>query len=235
MSKSESELKNQFINQVKIWASNYAKEKGLEQFTLLLTDLHEDEAIGFLKAIKSGILVVNDIGGCELPNIHRADRKPTEPSSIFGKKKENVVFITWREYVTQVGAVATLVTDYGWPVELVALDPRDWTFDVAGLQAASKDSFMVIAGEAKKTKKELLLLLKQMNEASYSKLSVLASKSVTKDGHKKYMGLLQERPLYFWAMAPGINKYFKLSYEKDLVIMNEIETLPNYSTIKTLL
>lgn len=232
---SNYDLKKQFIELAEIWASNYAKKQGIKEYSFFLRDLHYDEIEGFLNAIKQKILIVDEIGGCKLPKIHHADRKPTEPSSIFGKKQGNIIFITWREYLTQVGAVATLVSTYKWPIELVALDPRDWTFDVAGLKAITKNSFMIIAGESKKTKKELLTLLAQMSEASESKLSASMLKSSKVDGHKKYRGLLKERPLYFWAMAPGINRYYELAYESDNVLLKEIDDLPDYPTILKLL
>ena len=130
----------------------------------LPTDFHPDEANGFLRALDAGIGRVTDSGRCALPSIHRASAKPTEPS-LFSRRPDGSVYLAWREYITQVGAVASLVLDYGWPAGLVALDPRTLEFDVAGFASSAGDAFMAVAGETKKTQRELVKLLTQMDAA----------------------------------------------------------------------
>lgn len=236
MINTEEKIKIQFIENINRWANKYAKTKNIEDYTLKLPsyeDIHIDEAEGFIRAIDASIVIVNEIGGCKLPNLHRADTKPTEVSSLFSNKKNHEIYLAWREYITQIGAVTSLCIDYKWPIELVALDPRDWTFDVAGFETTQKNSYMIIAGETKKTEKELIKLLSEMTEAMKNKLSLLELADTKKDGYKKYRGLLKEKPLYFWASAPGINKYYKLSYlSQEFVKMIEVKDMPDYFSIK---
>jgi hypothetical protein len=219
-----------FVGVLMNWAERFAAQSGLPSFSIALpNDFHEDEANGFLRALDAQILKVNDIGRFSLPSIHRSGTKPTEPC-LFGVKKENVVYLAWREYVTQVGALASLVLEYGWPTKYVALDPRNWEFDVAGFASESANAFMIVAGETKKTEKELSKLLSQLLAASKSSLTL--EQLGSSDGHKKFRGLLKERSPYFWAVAPGARKAFTVKYEGNSAIVEETADLPAYSEIR---
>jgi len=174
------------------WAERFAVQSGSPSLSIALpSDFHDDEAAGFLRALDAGILKVSDLGRCLLPSIHRSGTKPTEPC-LFGIRKETYVCLQWREYITQVGSLASLVLDYGWPTKLVALDPRNWVFDVAGFASEAATAFMLVAGETKKTEKELSKLLGQLLAASESSLTL--EQRGSSDGDKKYRGLLKERP-----------------------------------------
>jgi hypothetical protein len=209
------------------WAGRYRElAPTVDGAVSLPTDFHPDEAIGFLRALDAGIVYVSDSGRCALPSVHRTTAKPTEPC-LFSRRPDGSVYLAWREYITQVGAVASLVLDYGWPVGLVALDPRTLEFDVAGFASSGRDALMVVAGETKKTQRELSKLLTQMDAAGRS-AGVPAQGSST-DGHKKYRGLLKERPQYFWAVAPGARRAFRVKYAGDSAALEEIADLPSYS------
>jgi len=194
----------------------------------LPTDLHADEANGFLRALDAGIVRVTDSGRCALPSIHRASAKPTEPC-LFSRRPDGSVYLAWREFITQVGAVASLVLEYGWPTGLVALDPRTLEFDVAGFASPASDAFMAVAGETKKTQRELSRLLAQMDLAIRSP-DVLTQRP-SSDGSKKYRGLVKERPLYFWAVAPGVRRAFRVKHDGPLAALEEIADLPSYARV----
>ena len=211
------------------WAERFATKSGSPSLTIALpSDFHDDEAAGFLRALDAGILKVSDLGRCSLPSIHRSGRKPTEPC-LFGIRQETHVYLAWREYITQVGALASLVLDYGWPTKLVALDPRNWEFDVAGFASEAATAFMLVAGETKKTEKELSKLLGELLAASESSLTI--ERLGSSEGHKKYRGLLKERSPFFWAVAPGVRWAFAVTHEANAAIVREIADLPSYSTI----
>jgi hypothetical protein len=124
-----------------------------------------------------------------------------------------------------------LVLDYGWPAGLVALDPRTLEFDIAGFASSAGDALMVVAGETKKTQRELAKLLAQMDAVSRS--AVATANKVASDGEKKYRGLLKECPRYFWAVAPGMRRSFRVNYEGNSASLEEIPDLPSYSTISS--
>jgi hypothetical protein len=57
-----------------------------------------------------------------------------------------------REYLSRVVAMADLILLYGWPKELLALDPEArgaWTFDLAAFKDRSGTPPWVIAAETK--------------------------------------------------------------------------------------
>ena len=209
------------------WARRYSEIANTPSGSVALpTDFHPDEATGFLRAVDAGIVSVTDSGRCTLPSIHRASAKPTEPC-LFSQRRDGSVYLAWREYITQVGAVASLILDYGWPVGLVALDPRTLEFDVAGFASSAGGALMIVAGETKKTQAELSRLLAQMDAATRSE--VTPGRRALTDGQKKYRGLVKERPRYFWAVAPGVRKAFRVSYEGQAASLEEIADLPTYS------
>jgi hypothetical protein len=210
-------------------AERFAAEHKSTPLTVRLpSDIHPDEAVGFMRALDSGIVELSDSGRCSLPSIHRSSRKPTEPC-LFGVRSGTAVYLAWREYITQVGALATLVLDYGWPARLVALDPRNWEFDVAGFDSELPTAYMHVAGETKKTQKELSRLVDQMLAASRARLTL--GELGSSDGHKKYGGLLKERSSYFWAVAPGVRRAFGIVYESNAAHLEEIAGLPCHSAL----
>ncbi|GEM_PF-4550283 len=218
---------NTFLDKLQQWATEFAKSRGLTPPTSVLRgDLHTDEAYHFLRALDNEIVEVNNIGECSLPKLHRTIRKPTEPC-LFPRKR-NQIYLFWREYITQVGAVARLVLDYGWKENLVALDPNDWEFNLACYSGPDSSAKMIIAGETKKTETELRTMLNSLLNASNSTLTLVQLNST--DGHKKYKGLLKEQPLYFWAVAPGVSRSFSVKYNKGCAL-REISDLPSYQDL----
>jgi hypothetical protein len=227
MADTSTEAVSRFSDLLARWAEEFASKSSLSALDLdLPRDFSADEAFGFLRALDTGIVKVAS-GRCSLPAIHRASRKPTEPC-LFGVRKGSV-YLAWREYVTQVGAVASLVIDYGWPAALVALDPRNWEFDVAGFASEAGDAAMIVACETKKTRKELDKLLSQLSAASQAALPRAELGSL--DGHKKYRGLLIERCPFFWAVAPGVRRAFSVAYSGEAAVLSEIEDLPSYPVL----
>lgn len=219
------------------WAKLYAESHGLSASDISLpTDFHPDEADWFLKAIAIGIIQVSPEGRCSLPGIHRSTRNPTEPCLFSHNHPFRKVCLVWREYITQVGALAILVLDYGWPLSLVALDPRDTTFDVAAFDSPSKSARMVVAGEVKKNVAELKRLLKQMSEAARTQLGVGPFVSPARgkkgpDGLTKFRGVLREKPGYFWAVAPGLRLAYRVICKTDGALLEEVSDLPTYAEL----
>jgi hypothetical protein len=222
-----------FHHIVRDLAKRYAADKGLQTSPIdLPAKFLADEALHFLRAFDAGIVKIGPIGECSLPGVHRATRNPTQPCLIGYLKTKGTIYFPWREYITQVGALARLVLDYGWPLELVALDPRaGQTFDVAAFSSVKKEAHMIVAVETKKTPKELASLLGQMMTASNGRIPATLSKA--RDGEKKYRGLLVEEPPYFWAVAPSRSVAYSVTYEREHAKLTEISNLPSYNALPT--
>lgn len=109
------------------------------------------EEARFLRAVE----YVDASGRFRLPGVNRSTGNPTEPG-VFSKPetamRTRVVKMEWREYLTQVVAMADLILLYGWPKELFAFDPEArgaWTFDLAAFKDRSGRPPWVIAAETK--------------------------------------------------------------------------------------
>jgi hypothetical protein len=236
MSSVEVERFSELLTQ---WAHGFVSQSPTTGLTISLPDnFHPDEANGFLRALDNGILRVSDSGRCSLPSIHRV-KKPTQPHLFSGKN--SMVRLVWREYITQIGMLATLVLDYGWPQELVALDPeKDTTFDVACYSSGASTVPMLIAGEAKSALKELAKTRDELLDASRMRLTLeqLPAKFDKRlsgklpDGQKKYMGLLNKKPKFLWLVAPGTSWSFRVFYEAGSAVVEEISDLPTYFRIQ---
>lgn len=216
-----------FLELLKFWGENSARAVSFK-IPQIPNDFHKDEAEWFLRAMDAGIVVVSDTGYCSFPGIHRHGTKPTEAflfSSNTGK-------FSWREYITQVGSLARLEFEYGWPRLQLGLDPKDWKFDCAGF-AAPESERMLLAVETKKSAKELRKTLKELELVStMSSENKLYSPARKTDGLKKYQGLQKEKPLYLLMIAPGLKVALKLVYpHDDVVLLERIEVLPPYNII----
>lgn len=213
----------EFTQLIEHWAARFANDGGVARVDLP-HDWHPDEADGFLRALEASIVVVDDASTrCQLPRVHRAAGNPTQPRLL--KVTNGRLYWPWREYVIQVGALTSLVLDYGWPVELVGLDPRSGSaLDVAGYSSVARDAKMIVAGETKKTARELERLLVEINRASADGLHAVDLGDL--DGHKKYRAMLVERAPYFWAVAPGVRRAFEVTYRDGAAILREVPDLP---------
>lgn len=131
----------------------------------------------------------------------------------------------WMEPVITIASVARLSLDYGWPVEFLGMQSAKGEFDlIAFLPSDHKNEF--IAGEVKKTSKELkqlidhLFILGSVGETDEGKISPLH-----KNAHRKLMGLLRCRAPLFWAIGPeDVGKLFEVDYTiAPRVSFNEVD------------
>lgn len=173
---------------------------------MLPEGLTDEEVSGFLRACKKGICKFDNEGRCLLPSIRRVPVKPTEPRLIGFRGHRP--YLAWREYVVQVGFLAELLLDYGYEPSLVALDPeRDWAFDLA---VYARSGSMVIAVEVKKSRREI-----------EAEMKAIASRT-----SNKYRGLIRHRARYFWAVAPGYRRAFRIDSSGGEIVMAEIGDIP---------
>jgi hypothetical protein len=201
-----------------------------------------EEAV-FLRAVVAGIIDIDEVGRCHLPGLNRATGNPTEPgkrpgsSGRFSKpttaRRTHVVKLEWREYLTQVIALAELILDYGWPREVVAFDPEArgaWTFDLAVFQEPDAAPPWVVAVETKSpvSAKELDVLSGQLR--SWSDSGTAPDMEEDSKTAKAFRGLMRTRARYLWLRAPGRrNQAFALTYPDDgHISVREIEDIPRY-------
>lgn len=147
--------------------------------------------------------------------------------------RTRVVKLEWREYLTQVVALAELISRYGWPKELVAVDPEAkgaWTFDLAAFRDPSGTPPWVIAAETKSpvSGRELDDLAARLR--SWSDTGTSPDPGDGSKAAKAFHGLLRTRPQWLWLVAPGRQRQaYRLTYhERGRLRMEEAEDLPRF-------
>jgi hypothetical protein len=193
------------------------------------------EEARFLWAVDEGIVYIDASGKFRLPGVNRSTGNPTEPG-VFSKPETAmrtlVVKLEWREYLTQVVALAELVLLHGWPMELVAFDPEArgaWTFDLAALRDRSGAPPWVVAAETKspvsaRELDDLAVTLGAWSDSGTSPDPGDASKAA-----KAFRGLLRTRPRWLWLVAPGRRQVYRLAYhDGERLRMEEVDDLPRF-------
>jgi hypothetical protein len=87
----------------------------------------------------------------------------------------------------------------------------------------------VIAGEAKSTERGLDMLLGEMRHCAVSRCS--AETPDRSRGHKKYVGLLDLKPLVFWAVAPGVRLAYRVDFRVGVVHLDPVDEIPGPDAI----
>lgn len=117
----------------------------------------------------------------------------------------------WAEPIITLGAVARLVEEFQWPVDLVGTQSRyPWPFDLICYSVNSDEYW--IACEVKKSACEIDKLIQLMN--GYSQVDPNAeepTRSVEKNAFRKVAGIRESWPEFFWALGPdGVSQVFKI-------------------------
>lgn len=170
------------------------------------------DASGFLRALDSGIVVPGNRGGYRLPH-----GKTDEV--IFWEGFRDAVprgITLWMEPVISISSVARLHFDLGWPVACLALQSAKWEFDLtASLPGNLEGEY--IAGEVKKTEKELDALIEHLLELAPQ--PEVDQKSLTApklNAYRKLKGLVRRRAPFLWAVGPGgVSHAFAVAHSHD--------------------
>ena len=169
----------------------------------------EFDAKHFLSAIDAGLVL--DIGGGR----YRAPRSEANEQLFWeGARATTPRPLTlWLEPVITIGAVARLQFNYGWPAEDLGMQSKGYAFD---LMAYDGDQ-VVIAGEVKKSKREIDQLLAHFEEFSRSSPDPkLSTKDKRFNSAQKWRALLATQIPIFWAIGPdGYTQALQMEYGAD--------------------
>lgn len=103
------------------WAPGFARTKeGVESSEIIRPrrGLNHDEAASFLRAVSSGLAVVDDAGYVSLPTVRQ--KTPVGRYALFSRS--GTAMSINLEYLIQVGATAELVLDHRWPADRVGFE-----------------------------------------------------------------------------------------------------------------
>lgn len=198
----------------KEWLPSYCNDPrrryALEGYRHEYRNLESIDAQDFIYALAAG--VVHDTGGGR----YRAPRsKATEMIFWEGRKITVPRPITlWLEPIISVASAARLHRDYGWPVTLLGLQSVDWAFDLVAYEDLLSEQ-MIIAGEVKKSIRELELMIDHLHRFADKPVSATAALSGSAlNAARKWLALAAARPRLFWAIGPGSkSEAFTVTYD----------------------
>lgn len=181
-------------------------------FKLESIKVTEFDASNFMRALDCGL--VKDSGGgrylcarsSAFEQIFWNGRKSIEPRPL----------TLWVEPVITIGTIARLGLDYGWPANLLCMQSKDWAFDFAVFRAESSENEFV-AGEVKKTSKELDNLISDVIEFGHKGITECSSDHSNRiNSFKKWLALLRCEAPFFWAVGPNdYTQLFAVQYNTD--------------------
>ena len=169
----------------------------------------EFDAENFITALDGGLVSDSGGGRFRCPRSYAFEQ-------IFWTGRKTIVpqpLTLWIEPVITIGTVSRLKNNYNWPKLLICMQSKDWAFDFATFDSPSSER-EYIAGEVKKSKKEIDHLIRDLldfSSAGVTDLTQAASKK--RNSCKKWLALQSRKAPYFWAVGPDdYTKLFKVDY-----------------------
>lgn len=182
--------------------------------------ISEFDAKNFIRALDEGL--VNDSGGGR----YRCHRSSAFEQIFWNGSKsiQPTPLWLWIEPVITIGTIARLGLDYSWPAEALCNQPAGWAFDFAVFKSESSEN-EYIAGEVKKTKRELDELIRDLTEFGRLGLTECDSDHPKRvNSFKKWNRLQECRAPFFWAVGPNdYTHLFSVNYgENHTAVFTEV-------------
>lgn len=183
------------------------------------------DAYNFLRALDHNIITDTGGGRYRMPQSKAFEQ-------IFWEHEKKIFprpLTLWLEPIITIAAIARLHLDYGWPIEYLGTQSTKWEFDVIVFKPIDTVNEF-IAGEVKKTSKEVDKLITQMTEiGSDGSLQNKVVSESRKNAHRKCLGLLRCKAPYFWAIGPdNDNRLFKVDYPDNRITFEQTSIEPLY-------
>lgn len=200
------------------WLPNFCNDQqrkfSVEGFKAESIKVSAYDAYDFIRALDHNIITDTGGGRYRMPQSKAFEQ-------IFWEHERTIFprpLTLWLEPVITIAAIARLHLDYGWPIEYIGTQSVKGEFDVIAFQPTDIVN-EYIAGEVKKTSKEVDKLLTHMIEigsnGSLKNNDVLDSR---KNAHRKCLGLLRCKAPYFLAIGPDKdNRLFKINYDEYII------------------
>ena len=181
--------------------------------------LHPDEAQAFLRALDARALHV-DSAGFVTPLTARP-KAVGGRYALFSRSGAGAALNT--EYLIQLGAVAELTLDYGWPADRLQVERGE--FDLIGF-ADDSGADVVMAAEAKARVRgpDSLEGLLRALEALAGEPAVVAKDNAT----RKYLelrALAEHRPVVLWLIAAGARWAFDAQLDAGSVRLTPLASI----------
>lgn len=179
------------------------------------------DAYNFLRALDHNIITDTGGGRYRMPQSKAFEQ-------IFWEHEKKIFprpLTLWLEPIITIAAIARLHLDYGWPLQYLGTQSQKWEFDIIAFKPDDLSN-EYIAGEVKKSSKEIDKLLNHMMEiGSDGSLYSTAISPAKINAHRKCLGLVRCKAPYFWALGPdNDSRLFKVLYQTDGII--KLDSIP---------
>ena len=174
--------------------------------------LHEVDIRDFLRAVDHNVVTIDAANNFRAPGSKAVEHIFWEGS---GKLSPRPIW-PWVEPIITIAAMARLHLDYGWPVECLGMQSKEWAFDLMAFRPDDLEHEF-IAGEVKGTSKELNKFLGRLQECcAAGEHDCGDAKIDKKNAHKKWLGLNRCHAPLFWALGPGGDSFvFDVLYNSE--------------------
>lgn len=187
----------------------------------------EADACDFLRAIEGGLVKHVGRGLYSAP-------KSSAKEQLFWEFERSAIprtFAISLESVITFAALARLHFEYGWPVELIGAQSKNWEFDLVAYPKPDVENESV-AVEVKKTAKEVERLVERVTSLSGAGRVDVTGNQVMQNSIRKYNGLVERGAKVFWIVGPAkLNYIFKVEQlgDKRIALTPGDEALLRYS------
>lgn len=199
------------------WVSATDRSMEISSYSGSKTPLSEYDASAFMRAWRLGMIHHYERGRYRF-------RKNGSIEQFFSsgpKAQSPRTYSLWLEPIIQVGSLARLHLDLGWPEDRIGTQSNDGAFDVIAFRTARNRE--IIAGEVKKTKSEATRLVELMSDFGSDPDAEEPKAGSRRNAFKKVAALRERRPPIFWAIGPD---QFSKVYEVRYFSRGQIELEP---------
>lgn len=195
------------------WLPTYCNDERrrflVEGFKLESIKVSASDAYDFMRAIDHNLITDTGGGRFRMPQSKAFEQ-------IFWEHEKTISprpITLWLEPIITIAAIARLHLDYGWPLLCLGTQSKNWEFDVIAFKPNDLQN-EYIAGEIKKSSKEIDKLIAQMKEiGSDGSLNCPTIIPARVNAHRKCLGLVRCKAPYFWALGPdNDSRLFKVHY-----------------------
>lgn len=195
--------------------------------------LAAEEAKSFLLGIEAGLFEL-DSEGYVLSPLLTGKRGKTRSCQIFWHDPPPPRL--FRERICQLATAAALVLERGWQTSQIELEPATTEEDPqrndVDILVKSTSGHLFAAVEVKRSAPELAKLKRDFYQCCRRGKHPEAECGFPQN-HAKYEFCASQKPLYLWAVAPGEEMCFELTYDGDgRIDLEELPTFPARSVIE---
>lgn len=197
-----------FDTLIPAFCSDASRRMAIGGFVTKSNIVTETDAADFLRAWHAGLPVHQGRG----QYLVGAGRVKEQFFNSGLKAETERTFHLANESIITMAAIARLHFDHGWPIDCLAAQSADWAYDIA-VNVAGR---AIIAGEVKKTRKEIDDLIQLMKQYGANPAADAPASGKTRNAFKKVASLRKSGSPMVWLVGPdNYDHVFEVAYGEN--------------------